>query len=112
MEKQWIFINKKNRFERVWFHDILWASGRGSSTAIFVKDPKQGRKQFLYSANLKTFSQRVPDSYFLQIHRSHLINPNKVEAIDGKRLVIDGVCIPYADRYKNIVERRFPKLKT
>ena len=112
MINNYIFISKKNRRERVLLEDILYLKASGSSTEIFVEDLIKGVVKFVPSANLKNITQQIANPNFIRVHRSFLINRNKVEAIDGRRLVIKGNFIPYSDRYKDIVASEFPILRT
>ena len=112
MTSQYIYIPKRNRCERVLLENILYFKASGSATEIVVQDPKKGIIKFVPSANLKNISAQISHPDFLRIHRSFLINRNKVEAIDGRRLVIDGEFIPFSESYKHIVAAEFPVLKT
>ena len=112
MINNYIFITKRNRRERVLLEDILYLKASGSSTEIYVEDLKKGVIKFVPSANLKNITQQISNPNFLRVHRSFLINRNKVEAIDGRRLVINGDFIPYSDRYKDIIASEFPILRT
>lgn len=112
MLNKYIFIQKRNRRERVLLQDILYLEASGSSTIIYVEDIKRGMVKFIPSANLKNISQQISNPDFIRVHRSYLINRNKVEAIDGRRLVINGKFIPFSESYKNVVATEFPILKT
>jgi len=106
-----IYISKRNRLEKVLLDDILYLEANGSSTTIVVKDAKKGKTKFVLSDNLKNISAQIENPNFLRVSRKYVINRNKVEAIDGKRLVIEGILIRYSDSYKTIVATQFPVLK-
>lgn len=112
MINNYIYIQKRNRRERVLLQDILYLEAAGSSTVIYVEDVKKGIIKFIPSANLKNITKQIANPNFVRVHRSYLVNRNKVEAIDGRRLVINGNFVPFSESYKNVVAAEFPVLKT
>lgn len=112
MLNNYIFIQKRNRRERVLLQDILYLKGAGSSTEIYVEDLEKGVIKYVPSANIKNISKQIDHPNFLRVHRSYLINRNKVEAIDGHRLVIKGQLIPFSENCKDLIASEFPILRT
>lgn len=107
MKKEYVFIRKKDQHLKVLLTEILWVQAMGSSVLIIATN----NRKFIHPINLKAFIQKVPAPHFLRIHRSYLINLNEVDAINGRRLVIAGKLIPFAQQYREIVARQFPILR-
>lgn len=112
MINNYIYIPKKNRRERVLLDDILYLKAAGSFTEIYVEGSNKRIVKFVPCANLKNISKQISNPNFLRVHRSFLINRNKVEAIDGRRLVIAGTLIPFSEQHKKLIASEFPVLKT
>ena len=60
---------------------------------------------------LKTIEQKLPEEQFMRIHRSYIVNLDKVETIERSRIVFGKNYIPVSDQYKEkfqeFVNRRF-----
>jgi DNA-binding LytR/AlgR family response regulator len=45
--------------------------------------------------------EQLPKSRFMRVHRSFIVNLDKVKVIDRNRIVFDKVYIPVGDQYKD-----------
>jgi len=60
---------------------------------------------------LKTIEQKLPEERFMRVHRSYIVNLDKVETIERSRIVFGKNYIPVSDQYKekfqDFVNKRF-----
>ena len=62
--------------------------------------------------SMKKIEESLPSTDFMRVHRSYLINLNKVKEVSKMRIVYDGdVYVPIGDMYKenflDYIEKRF-----
>ena len=95
-----LFVKVDYRYVRISQSDIRFIKGFGEYIRIYI----DGREDPLVT--LSSFSavmERLGDS-FLQVHRSFIVNMNKIEQIERNRLVMDADnIIPVGDSYKNML---------
>ena len=53
---------------------------------------------------LKSLEKSLPSSIFLRVHRSYIVNKEKVHALKGRDLLISDVKIPVSDSYYDRVK--------
>ena len=94
-----------NTQEKIYFvepHDIIRCQSESNYTTIKI----QGRQSLTISQTLKQIEERLPESDFIRVHQSHLINKNFVEEFtkaNNTLLMKDGDKVEVASRKKNEV---------
>ena len=96
-----IFVKNKKRLEKVLLKDILWVEAY--DIYAMIKTPNG---QYLLSHSLKTVEERFPASHFVRVHRSYLVNKEKIEAIEENDLLILNSRIPIGKTYRDELMRR------
>lgn len=96
-----IFVKNKKRLEKVLLKDILWVEAY--DIYAMIKTPNG---QYLLSHSLKTVEERFPLSHFIRVHRSYLINKERIEAIEENDLIILNSRIPIGKTYREELMRR------
>lgn len=75
--------------------DILYLQGMRDYVKIFAEE----RKPIVVSTSMAQLKERLPE-YFLQVHRSWIVNIKKVREIERMRIVIGEESIPVSDGYR------------
>jgi DNA-binding LytR/AlgR family response regulator len=96
-----IFVKAKKRLEKVLLKDILWVEAYDIYAMI-----KTSNGQYLLSHSLKTVEEKFPSSHFIRVHRSYLVNKDKIDAIEESNLVITDARIPVGKTYRDELMRR------
>ena len=52
----------------------------------------------LYS--MKSLEQKLPENKFMRVHRSFIVNLNRIQIVERMRIVFGNVYIPVGDQYK------------
>ncbi len=91
-----IFVKIDYRYIRLELHNILYIKGFGEYLQIFLEGDEN---PVVTLSSFSAMRQRLtPD--FLQVHRSYVVNMNRVSRIEKSRVVIGEVCIPVGDSYR------------
>ena len=99
---QFLFIKSEYKIRRINFADILYIEGMKDYVKIFLKnDPNP----VLSINSLKTLESKLPESGFMRVHRSFIVNLNRIETIERFRIVFDKVFIPVSDQFKDAFQK-------
>ncbi len=90
-----IFIKEKGRLTRVATADIMYFENAGDYVRVFTED-----KEYLTYGTLKSIVGKLPANRFLRIHRSFIINLQKIVDIEENTLVIARKVIPIGKAHK------------
>lgn len=74
--KDRIFIRQQDKMVKLYLHDILYALADRNYCALHTSN-----KVYLLTTPLKKLEEQLPEASFLRIHRSHLINIDKIDAV-------------------------------
>ncbi|WP_268121613.1 LytR/AlgR family response regulator transcription factor [Roseivirga pacifica] len=103
LAKNSFFIKERNKLVKVNVSDILWVSVEDKYSILHTAD-----KRFVLRQSLKEVAEKLDDSIFVQVHRSHIVNISTVEDIDLQLFTIsvNGEEVPLGKSYKdNLVQR-------
>lgn len=118
------FLNSVNKAKR-WFEHIEKASVPDTRNSIFVKsDYKlvqielsnilyiEGLKDYvkiyqegddkpiLSLMSMKSLEENLPDTLFMRVHRSFIVNLDKIKTIERNRIIFGSNYIPISENYK------------
>lgn len=94
--KDALFIKNDKNFVRVNIDDIQWIESEHNYLYIISEKGKH-----IIRSNFRDFQQHVSDAKFLQVHKSYMINLNKVDAFSHTDITINGKEIPLSRMYKD-----------
>ncbi len=77
------FIKVQNRLIKLFFNDVLYIEALGD----YIHVVTDTQKHIVYTS-IKTVSNRFPESRFLRIHRSFLVNIARIDAIEDNSILI------------------------
>jgi DNA-binding LytR/AlgR family response regulator len=80
-----IFVKSDTTFERVLLKDILFLQADRSYCNL-VTD----QKTYVLAVSMNHVYEQISNADFIRIHRSHVVNVNKVTAIDGNLVKVGG----------------------
>ena len=76
--------------------DILWVEAYDIYAMI-----KTQAGQYLLSHSLKAVEKKFPSTHFIRVHRSFIVNKEKIDAIEENDLIIAGTPIPVGKTYRD-----------
>ena len=74
--------------------DILFIQSDGEYVNYHLKD-----KKIMSYQSLKSLEKSLDENLFLRVHRSFIVNRNKVTALKGRDLIVGDHLIPVSDSY-------------
>lgn len=98
------FIFVKSEYENVKLEvkDITYIQGLKD----YLKIHNGTNKSVLTLMNFKEIQAKLPETTFIRVHRSFVVNVNKINSIQKNRIIIDGERIPIGESYKSLVYNR------
>lgn len=96
-----LFIKVDYRYIRVSLSDIRFIKGYGEYLQIFTEG---AATPFLTLSSFAKIKDCLPDN-FLQVHRSYIVNMDKIGRVEKNRLVMEcDNIIPLGDSYKSVFQ--------
>ena len=93
-----LYVKSDYRMLRVPIASIRYIEGMSEYVRIFVDDSP---KPIVSLLSMKKIEESLPACDFMRVHRSYLVNLNKVKEVSKMRIVYDGeVYVPIGDMYK------------
>jgi len=95
--QQFLFLKSEYKIRRINFNDIIYIEGLKD----YIKVYTQTREKPILSLNsLKSLETKLPAEKFMRVHRSFIVNLDRIETIDRSRIVFGKVYIPVSEQYK------------
>jgi len=101
-----IFIKENSRYQKIPVENIVRVNADRAYSKIFTTD-----RSFTFTGSLNTISKQLTDPSFVRVHRSHLVNINKITAYEGNTIYIDDIDIPVSKPYQKKFFSRFRVVK-
>ncbi|MBR4967346.1 MAG: response regulator transcription factor [Bacteroidaceae bacterium] len=93
-----LYVKSDYRMLRVPINSIKYIESMSEYVRIFVDD---SAKPIVSLLSMKKIEESLPTGSFMRVHRSFLVNLNKVKEISKMRIVYDGgVYVPIGEMYK------------
>jgi two-component system, LytTR family, response regulator LytT len=96
--EKFLFLKSEYKIIRINFDDILYIEGLKDYVKVFLKNEA---RPILSINSLKTLEAKLPASRFMRVHRSFIVNLERVETIERFRIVFGKVYIPVSEQYKD-----------
>ena len=94
---QFLFLKSEYKIRRINFNDILFIEGLKD----YIKVYTTGEDKPVLSLNsIKSLEQKLPEEKFMRVHRSFIVNLDKIETIERSRIIFGKTYIPVSDQYK------------
>lgn len=92
-----IFIKTEYKLVQVELRKILYIEGLKDYVKIYVEDEPH---PILSLVSMKTMEEMLPSDRFIRVHRSFIVQPEKIRVIERNRIVYGKEYIPISDNYK------------
>ena len=95
-----IFIRTNYSFKKIFFDDIIYIKAMENFVQVVTTNDT-----YTTLVSLKNMLLKLPNNIFKQVHRSYIINSNKIQSLEKNTLKIDKHDIPLGAAFKEkIVE--------
>ncbi len=93
-----IFLKTDYRIVKVSISDIRYVEAMSEYLKVWIEDDP---KPIITLLSMKKIEEHLPD-YFMRIHRSYIINLNKIQEVNKSRVILDSdTNLPIGDLYKD-----------
>ncbi|SEM77215.1 DNA-binding response regulator, LytR/AlgR family [Chryseobacterium taichungense] len=94
--QEYFFVKSSGKQHRIGFEDILYIESIRDYVNI-----KTAEEEFIILDTLKSMEQQLPESSFVRIHKSFIVNINHIKNIGTKKIIIGPDHeIPIGENYK------------
>ncbi|MEZ4883673.1 MAG: LytTR family DNA-binding domain-containing protein [Chitinophagales bacterium] len=101
LNEEEIYIKDNNRYVRIKYDDMLYVEISGDYATIFTT-----KNRHIVHSTLKNMESKLPQNRFLKVHRSYIVNLNKIIDIEDNTLVVADKVIPISRSNKPILMDR------
>lgn len=95
-EEAHIYVNSNLKKVKVVINNIKWIEGLGDYIKLVTDDAN-----ILVLSTMKAFIEKLPQDKFLRIHKSYIVNLEKIEKFSSAQVEVAGQPIPLS-RYKKL----------
>lgn len=92
-----LFVKNDYKINRINIDDIKYVESMGEYLRIFVEGQP---KPLMPLMSMKHIEEILPESSFMRVHRSYIVNLKKIQEISRMRIIFDDVYVPVGDNYK------------
>ena len=96
-----IFVKSDYKLVQVELKKIMYIEGLKDYIKIYTEDDT---KPILSLMSMKAMEELLPSSRFIRVHRSFIVQKDKIRVIDRGRIVFDKTYIPISDSYKQVFQ--------
>lgn len=93
-DQEVIFVKDGTKFVRLPYQDILYLKSEGNYVSFVTTD-----KTILSLITIKELEEKLP-SYFMRVHRSYIVNLQRMESISTEEIAIGKHHIPISQKYR------------
>ncbi|MFA5328856.1 MAG: LytTR family DNA-binding domain-containing protein [Prolixibacteraceae bacterium] len=101
-------LKSGKRIYQIAIEDILFVEAAGDYVTVFSTD-----KKLVVHGTLKSWEEKLKGLSFLKVHRTTIVNLQKIEHIEGNLIQIGEHKLPLSEQFKEeLLERIFRKKET
>jgi DNA-binding LytR/AlgR family response regulator len=95
---EYFFIKSDNKIEKVSVDDVLFIESLHNYVKIYTTV-----KKYMSLLTLKALEEYLPGNKFIKVHKSYVVNTDKINSIEGDELNINSHKIPMSRNLKDEV---------
>jgi len=92
------FIKCDNQIEKIFYQDLLYAEAMLNYVMLYTSS-----KKMMVYITIKSLEEQLPADIFIKVHKSFIVNINKVNSIEGNILDIAGTKITISQNLREKV---------
>lgn len=96
-----LFIKSDYKVRRINLSEIQYIEGLKDYVKVFLHGEPS---PVLTLASMKQLEAKLPSDRFMRVHRSYIVNLQRIEIIERSRIVFGKVYIPVSDQYKDVFQ--------
>lgn len=100
-EDDFLLVKSEHKIIRIKFTDILYIEGMREYVRIHLENAKP----LMSLLTMKSVEQKLPSAQFMRVHRSFIVNLQKITTIEKNRIIFGKEYIPVGDQYKETFQK-------
>ncbi len=96
--KDSLLVNSDYKLVKINLKDVLYFEGLKDYVKIYLEGVT---RPVMTLMTLKSLEEQLPTDQFMRVHRSYIVNLDRINAIERSAILIDKASIPIADKYKD-----------
>ncbi|MFZ2340545.1 MAG: LytTR family DNA-binding domain-containing protein [Bacteroidales bacterium] len=105
---EFLFLKSDYKIRRINFNDILYIEGLKDYVKVYTAGTS---KPVLSLITMKLLEAKLPPAKFMRVHRSFIVNLERIETIERSRIIFGKTYIPvseqYKDKFQEFVDKNF-----
>ncbi|MBS1917568.1 MAG: response regulator transcription factor [Bacteroidetes bacterium] len=81
VQADYFFVKCDGRIEKVLYEDLIYVEAMLNYVVLHTED-----KKLMVYLTMKSISEQLPENIFLKIHKSTIVNINKIKSIEGNEI--------------------------
>jgi DNA-binding LytR/AlgR family response regulator len=98
--KPYLYIKSNLKKRKVYTKDIKWVEALGDYVKVITSN-----SNIIVLSSLRSFEKKLPINKFLRIHKSYIINLDRVDNLSNKTVEIESNLIPVSRNKKAELEK-------
>jgi len=98
------FVKVDNKLVRVGFDEVFYIEALGDYVHIVT-----GHSKHIVYSTMKAVEEKFPTNRFVRIHRSFIVNINRIQTLEDNSANVEGKLIPVGQTYLRDVMQRLNK---
>ena len=98
-DKQSIFVKSEYKLIQIELKNILYIEGLKDYVKIYEENAP---KPIMSLMSMKAMEDMLPSDRFMRVHRSYIVQKEKIRIIEHNRIVFGNLYIPIGDSYKQV----------
>jgi two-component system, LytTR family, response regulator LytT len=94
---EFLFLKSDYKIKRINFNNILYIEGLKDYVKVYTQSSP---KPVMSLTTMKLLESKLPESKFMRVHRSFIVNLEKIDTIERSRIIFGKTYIPVSDQYK------------
>lgn len=95
---EFLFLKSEYKIRRINFNEIKYIEGLKDYVKVYLQHEP---KPILSLNTLKSLEAKLPSNKFMRVHRSYIVNLEKIDTIERSRIIFEKVYIPVSEQYKD-----------
>ncbi len=98
--EKYVLVKSKNMRKKVFFQTIQWIEGLGDYIKIVTNSGN-----ILTLTTMQCFANKLPTDRFLRIHKSYIVNLNKINKFNSRVVEIENTLLPLSRNKRNELDK-------
>ncbi|MCP4974745.1 MAG: response regulator transcription factor [Maribacter sp.] len=99
-KEEFVYVTVNLQKKKVFLNSIKWIQAFGDYIKLVTTEGN-----FLVLSTMKAFLNRMPENQFVRVHKSFIVNVNKVDNWSANKVEIDGTKLPMSRSRKDELEK-------